>query len=394
MKSTLIPTATVLRESQLSTDSPHSILIALLRGAAAIQVAAAHLRSQFFPGLRTLDEPQLWFQILAFLTGFAHQAVVVFFLISGWLVGGSLLNKLGQPDAVKLYAIDRLTRLWTVLVPTFVLMLAIGIVTQRLEPRALDFSMANDYSVLSFAGNLVGLQTILVQPFGGNFPLWSLANETWYYLMFPLLTLAWCAPQRTRRGWLAVALIAIAVWLPLPILLYFSIWLLGAAFSRVRIDCSRPFKLAVLVLLLTLSATFRLTGHNDDQTVDSFPQDLLLSLPLLLLLSASVGTIDPRRAGTARLKRVADFFSEFSFTLYVVHIPVLGMMAYVGSAWFGASQLQPHQFSHLAIYLGMLLFVIAFAYGFYLLFEAHTRTLRALLRQWLMPRAVLTQPVA
>ena len=44
-------------------------------------------------------------------------------------------------------------------------------------------------SVTAFIGNMFGLQTILVPSFGGNFPLWSLANETWYYILFPLLVL-------------------------------------------------------------------------------------------------------------------------------------------------------------------------------------------------------------
>jgi peptidoglycan/LPS O-acetylase OafA/YrhL len=151
-----MPGIRFLKESQLGEDSLHSLLISLLRGLAAIEVAAAHLRAGFFPGLRTLDNPALWYQGLSFLTGFAHQAVVVFFLISGWLVGGSLLNKLGQPRAIKSYAIDRVTRLWTVLLPTFVLILASGIVTGVIDPHAPDFSRVNDYSVTALLGNLFG----------------------------------------------------------------------------------------------------------------------------------------------------------------------------------------------------------------------------------------------
>jgi peptidoglycan/LPS O-acetylase OafA/YrhL len=82
-------------------------------------VAAAHLRAECSPACAEHGRSALWYQVLAFFTGFAHQAVLVFFLISGWLVGGSLLNKLGQPDALLSYAIDRITRLWTVLMPTF-----------------------------------------------------------------------------------------------------------------------------------------------------------------------------------------------------------------------------------------------------------------------------------
>ncbi|UUZ57450.1 acyltransferase family protein [Massilia sp. H-1] len=186
-------------QSQLGEDSWHSLLISLLRGMAALQVAAAHLRAEFMPGLRSLEQPALWYQALAFLTGFAHQAVVVFFLISGWLVGGSLLNKRTEPDAIKLYAIDRITRLWTVLLPTFLLILALGILTGQIDPRTADFSRDNPYSLTALVGNLAALQTIVVPQFGGNYPLWSLANEGWYYLLFPLLLTA--AGGRRTAHW-------------------------------------------------------------------------------------------------------------------------------------------------------------------------------------------------
>lgn len=83
----------------LGENAVQSLLISALRGLAALQVAASHLRAEIYPGLRTLEDPSLAYLGLAFFTGFAHQAVVVFFLISGWLVGGSLMNRFGKPQA-------------------------------------------------------------------------------------------------------------------------------------------------------------------------------------------------------------------------------------------------------------------------------------------------------
>ena len=88
------------RQSRLDNTTGCSLLIALMRGLAALQVAAAHLRAEMFPGLRDVGHPAVHYQVLAFATGFAHQAVVVFFLISGWLVGGSLLDKLAAATYV------------------------------------------------------------------------------------------------------------------------------------------------------------------------------------------------------------------------------------------------------------------------------------------------------
>jgi peptidoglycan/LPS O-acetylase OafA/YrhL len=366
----------LLRESQLSEDSYHSILISALRGLAALQVTAAHLRAEFFPGLRTLDDPTLWYQALAFFTGFAHQAVMVFFLISGWLVGGSLLNKLTQPDALKLYAIDRATRLWTVLLPTFVLILAFGILTGTLDARSADFSPANPYSWTAFGGNLIGLQTINVPEFGGNFPLWSLANESWYYLIFPLLVLC-AAPGRAGKRLLPGALLLLlALLLPFNMVLYFLIWLLGAGFSRVRLDCGNATRLGLLALLAGLAVFFRLSGRTSDINPDTFFPYLILSILFVLFLSSTVIKISPRARLVTPARAAANFFSNFSFTLYVVHVPVMGMLGWLGAHLFDKTSLSPDSLADFGIYVAMFGAVVLFSYGFYRLFEARTYQVR------------------
>lgn len=376
-----MPRISVLPKTVVEPAFQHAILISLLRGLAALQVAAAHLRAQMYPGLKQLDDPTLWYQALAFVTGFAHQAVVVFFLISGWLVGGSLLDKMGQPDALRRYAIDRVSRLWTVLLPSFALAAAFGILNGTLDARHADFSPSNPYSWSALAGNLAGLQTVAVPQFGGNYPLWSLANESWYYLMFPLLLLYMAGHRRALWGG---ALMLCAAVLPFSITLYFTIWLLGAAFSRVRLECGPAARVLLLVLLATLSVHFRLNGSNDDLVAASFGQDLLLSLVFLALLSSTVVRAGP---GWPRLRATAGWLSRCSFTLYVVHVPVLGMLRWLGQHLFGVSRMQAGSLLDLAIYLAMLALVVGFAYGFYLLFEARTGQVRRILKKLLLAKA-------
>lgn len=383
-----LPRLRLLPHSQLDENSCHSILISLLRGLAALQVAAAHLRADFFPGLRTLEDPTLWYQALAFSTGFAHQAVLVFFVISGWLVGGSFLNKLGQPDVLRSYAVDRMSRLWTVLLPTFVLMLAFGIVSGTVEPHIPSFATDNPYSATAFLGNLVGLQTIVVPTFGSNFPLWSLANETWYYVLFPLLVLALTAIRSSHRLLLWAGLALSALLLPFSIVLYFSIWLLGVAFSRVRLECGAGTRIALLVLLVGLSVYFRLYGLNDALDAASYPQDLLLSVVFLLFLSSTVIKVAPDARVLPAIKPAATMLSNFSFTLYVVHIPVLDMLAWLGKVMAGRSTLDAHALPDLGWYFALLGIVMLFSYGFYRLFEANTYRVRRWIKaKWQRPLA-------
>jgi peptidoglycan/LPS O-acetylase OafA/YrhL len=383
MLSLTLPRVRLLPSGATAADSAHSLLIAMLRGLAALQVAAAHLRAEMFPSLRNLADPPMAYQALAFFTGFAHQAVLVFFLISGWLVGGSLLGKLGQPQALASYAIDRLSRLWTVLLPTFCLMLLIGLFTRELSPAGIDFSAANNFSATVFAGNLAGLQTVTLPQFGGNYALWSLANETWYYLMFPLLLAGVAGPVRRRAASLA-ALLLIAALLPYPVMLYFLTWLLGAIASRLRIVCGIKLRLVLLCAALGVSVYYRLTGSNADMVAAAFNQDLLCSLAFLAVLVSLPERLPEGAKLLARARRVGEFFAAFSFTLYVTHVPLIGLMRHMARTLFGSDRLSPAAPLHYAIYAAMLGAILLLSWISYLAFESHTPRVRRLLKDWLL----------
>ncbi|CAN7457182.1 acyltransferase family protein [Massilia sp. LjRoot122] len=372
----------------LGENAVQSLLISALRGLAALQVAASHLRAEIYPGLRTLEDPSLAYLGLAFFTGFAHQAVVVFFLISGWLVGGSLMNRFGKPQALAHYAIDRFTRLWTVLLPTLLLTLAVGLVIGAAAPGPMDFDPANEFSAAAFAGNLFGLQTVTVPDFGGNYPLWSLAHETWYYIQFPLLLLVLAGGGVLRRAAAAAALVLLLSTLRDMISLYFAVWLLGAAFSRIRIDCGQVCRGLLLVLTLALFVYYRLRGNNDDLVPGSFVQDIICGIPFLLLLASLQQAVDTSAPAYARANRVAVFFSEFSFSLYVLHIPVIDLMRYLGHQYLGRDGLNPNVATDFLWYFFVLGMVVLVAYVFYLLFERHTVRIRNAMKNWLLtPRS-------
>jgi peptidoglycan/LPS O-acetylase OafA/YrhL len=386
MRTNKMPRVMFRAHNQLGDDYWHSVLISLLRGLAAIEVAAAHLRADMYPGLRTVTDPSIWFKGFSFVTGFAHHAVLVFFVISGWLVGGSLLDKMRQPDALANYAIDRVTRLWTVLIPTFVLTLMFGLGTGVVDARGIDFHSASEYSAAVFGANLLGLQTIAAPAFGGNFPLWSLANETWYYVMFPLLVALFCAPARAQRAACGAMLVLLAALLPVAILAYFVIWLLGVAFSRISIECSNAQSAGWLVLVAALWVYYRLTGDMNAFTLASVLPDLACSLMFLVLLSSLQFKAAPTSTLRRPLAKIATFFAEFSFSLYVLHIPLMRLLQHWVSTQWGLRELSPHEPLHFAVFLGMFGALLAGSYLSYLLFESHTYQIRRLLKRMLLQR--------
>lgn len=386
MRTPKLPRMSFHAHGQLGDTGWHTILISLLRGLAAIEVTAAHLRADLYPGMRTISDPSLWFKGFAFITGFAHHAVLVFFVISGWLVGGSLLDKFHRQDAISGYAIDRVTRLWTVLIPTFLLTLLFGLSTNTITAQGLDYSAANEYSALAFAANLFGLQTIVAPPFGGNFPLWSLANETWYYVLFPLIVVVMWSRRTALRVACAVALAALCVVLPGALVGYFAVWLLGVLFSRITIDCGGGWRVAALVLVAAMWSFYRLTGNMDAFDFASLMPDLVCSLAFLLLLSSL--RFKPSEASrlSAPLARTGTFFADFSFSLYVLHVPMIALLKHWILAPMGLSQLSPHEPLHFALYLALLAMLIGGAYLSYLLFESRTYRIRALLKRLLLQR--------
>lgn len=373
------PRVRLLAKTNLNEDYQHSLVISALRSLAALQVLATHLRGEFYPSLRTVSEPALWYQVLAFLTGFGHLAVVLFFLLSGWLVGGSVLNKLGQPRLLAAYAIDRVTRLWIVLIPGFILTIALAAVTGQVNPQQVSYASGNEYSVTAFLGNLFGLQGMAVPRFGGNYSLWSLANEIWYYALFPLLLLPFVGKSRVTRIGGPLLAACIATQLLFDITLYFLIWLLGVAFSRVQLELSRAVRCLLIVVLLALAAYLRLSGSIGTLIAATFPEDLVFSLLFLCLLSSLQFRADHKRPGN-RFARLVGLLAPFSFTLYVIHYPLLYLIKHLGPA-FGIGQLSTTDPGSVLVYCALFAGIVAFAWLFHLPFEAQTNRVRSFVKR-------------
>ena len=384
------PRIRLLGKTNLNEDYQHSLVISALRSLAALQVLATHLRGEFYPSLRTVAEPALWYQLLAFLTGFGHLAVVIFFLLSGWLVGGSVLNKLEQPRLLASYAIDRVTRLWIVLIPGFLLTIVLATATGSVDPHRVSYAAANEYSVTAFLGNLFGLQGMAVPRFGGNYSLWSLANEIWYYALFPLLLLPFIGKSRfTKIGGLVVAAF-IASQLLFDITLYFLIWLLGVGFSRIQIELSRAVRLLLVVALLALAAYLRLSGSIGTLVAATFLEDLVFSLLFLCLLSSLQFRADRTRPGN-RLAHMAGLLAPFSFTLYVIHYPLLYLIKDLGQP-FGIAELSTTDPGSILVFCALFVAIVALAWLFHLPFEAQTNRVRAFVKRLVLESG--TKPYA
>lgn len=89
----------------------------LARGITALLVCAGHLRAAMFVDYKDVTQPSGFSEKLFYIvTSLGHQAVVVFFVLSGFFVGGSVLKNANDFRFLDYYT-ARLSRLWMVLVP-------------------------------------------------------------------------------------------------------------------------------------------------------------------------------------------------------------------------------------------------------------------------------------
>ena len=177
-----------------------------------------------------------------FLAGFSHQAVLVFFVMSGFLIGGDSLRRLDRTDpSLKQYMIDRFSRIYIVMVPA----LAYGFVVDSIGRRIFPDSGIYDgaffdgvFNPINIAWTLLQQQHIWAPQAGANGALWSLACEMWYYITFPLLLAPLSRAYLTGfrlAAFACGALSVIVMSIPESFFLFgYGVWALGALVRLAR----------------------------------------------------------------------------------------------------------------------------------------------------------------
>lgn len=351
-----------------------------LRALAALLVCAGHLRAATLVDLADVSSPGLVTKALYALTSLGHQAVMVFFVLSGYLVGGSVLSCANR-FTWRPYMQARLSRLWTVLLPCLALTWAIDQVVLHVAPQVYGGDYAAlwhsapmpgqyDASWLTCLGNVFFLQTVAVPVFGSNGPLWSLANEFWYYLLFPAMWQAGMTrtplAQRLLAGTLALGVLCA---MPGEMRLGFLVWLMGVGAFWLRGRSVGPF---ALVLLMFLGGIILSKWSGTRAWTVPWGDLVLGACTSLLVLRATAG----RAAPWPRWIRIpVERLSDLSFSLYLSHFPLVML---IGATGYMQARMQPG-FATWCVYAAWLLGLVACGQGVWWLFERHTPRVR----QWM-----------
>ncbi|WP_165350375.1 acyltransferase family protein [Xylanimonas protaetiae] len=383
-----------------------------LRFGAALVVVVSHVRPLLYVDFSQALDAGPGPRAIYAVTTLGHQAVIVFFVLSGYWVGGSVLRGLRERRFdVARYATSRAVRLWIVLLPAMVLTQALDRSGTWFFPDSDVYAGSTAYHLvvpqdgalhrlgaLTTLGNAVFLQSLAVPQLGTDTPLWSLALEFWYYVIFPAVLLAvWRGVARRVR--LVAALVGAV---GLAVLWYghtqgsqglvlFPTWLVGAgvawalepvgrALGRVPAWALGPVRAATVVAVVGVALVHHALGEG-------FALSLVLALVAGLLVALLTTDV---RGVVRRFWNPFSWGAEWSYSLYATHVPVIAFVtAILAPVAAGRRQLT---WATLPVGLGVAAVAVLVALAVYAVAERHTGALRAVLLR-AVPRPRLFAPV-
>jgi peptidoglycan/LPS O-acetylase OafA/YrhL len=358
------------------------------RWIAAFLVVIGHVFNISVDHYYDIPDRSLLLRGLHFFCGFGYIAVIVFFVISGFLVGGRAILRISNHGlSITNYFVHRFSRIYIVFVPALIVgyildwsgikffnSSGIYVHPEQFYDNPLGNDITKHLSLEIFVGNLMQLQTITVSSLGSNGPLWSLANEWWYYVVFGLCMIAYRSGRVLTRIVAGGAIVAMVVVLPLKISLWFVIWGLGAGVAVLdRYWGGWPFLAGATFGLVCLIVVRWLNFRLSDAGIAA---DFALDLAVALAYSAALICAKNLKR-RIRFWRLHHALASFSYTVYLVHFPAMVFMAAVLKEVFDIGFGQQSTGTSI-VYLGTLLVIIyGYAWIFAVFTEAYTDAARS-----------------
>jgi peptidoglycan/LPS O-acetylase OafA/YrhL len=300
-----------------------SLYLDLLRFAAAVEVFIYHFVM--------LTNPFGWTPVWA---AFGHEAVVVFFVLSGFVISYAAAS---LDRTASRFAISRLIRIYSVAVPALLLTVALDHWGSPCDPTIYRGFAPLHSPLLRFVISLLMVNEVWVsvQAFS-NGPFWSVCYELTYYAIFGCFFYA--------RGRTRTVLVTVCLLLTGPrTLLLFPIWVMGSlayletsskAWSRVAhwVLFAAPLPALWFYMNWPLpDLTVRLAIYDLHWTTASMDlghsrqalSDIFLGAAFTLHFVGAKHLGAPLERALRRIAAPVRILAGYTFTLYMVHLPVL-----------------------------------------------------------------------
>ena len=261
--------------------------------------------------------------VFAFFSNYGHPAVMGFFILSGYVIAFVADQREKTFD---IYLKHRFSRLYSVLVVAWLLTMILDTTGSLINSSSYKGVSPTDYLPVRIFSHLFFLQEswfVSIQ-FFSNQPLWSLAYEFWYYILFGLIFL--------YKGKYKPALIIITALIMGPvILLYGLIWFAGAYLYKLHQKELRiNTVLASTLFLITIPLIFSYPYWHQYLLFDDMPAVGKLSfrtymddLIFAFLILINIFSFRYTNFSFTFITPVIRFLSGISFSLYVFHFPLI-----------------------------------------------------------------------
>jgi peptidoglycan/LPS O-acetylase OafA/YrhL len=365
-----------MTQEDFGYNKRHYYWLDLLRFSSALLVVICHYRGNFFIeyGLLSDEDKNIFTQIFYFIGRLGNESVVVFFVLSGFLVGGKALQRiLNNEIDVKSFFIDRFTRIMLPLLAALFFMVVITII------------VGDPIPFKDILGSLFSLQGIFTGS-AGNTSLWTLAYEVWFYIFIGCLMII-CRGKNTNNILIAfiVLTICISIFTKLQTRYLLILFMGSFAFLLPR-ENLKYLKSKIFLLLILLSFSFvlsQLTSETRSLNLSTFSflerkQISVFLAFIAVLLVHHLVVAKPQKRIWVNVESVSSKFSDFSYTLYLIHYPLMFLLSYLG---FPKSE----QINTISIlyYIVEILISIVVAYLIYLVSEKQTPTVKKYIKRQL-----------
>lgn len=299
------------------------IKLEAVRGAAALYVVLHHTIRQF--ELFNID--------LSFIFRFGQEAVILFFILSGFVIEYSYSR--AEDKSFKTYFFKRFFRIY---IPLFFVLIT------HLTLYSINNSLQLDWKTL--IGNIFMLQdssskpNILVSPFLNNQPLWSLSYEWWFYMLFfPIVYFF------KKSSSLVVCFLAIISALTYTIypnffnreLMYLAIWWSGVEIARLYLkgyDINTKNLKFIIIVLFTITSILGVNAYYTENisTVSIGIHPILevrhFGFSIIAILFAILWK-KLQWVGFSLTLGVFSRFAPISYVFYISHFFLIASVSYL-----------------------------------------------------------------
>lgn len=278
---------------------------------------------------------------------YGHQAVMVFFALSGFFIHLRAALQRAKQQPFRFHAGEYLQRrAWRILPPYYMVLLftvMLDLMGHHWFPMLylaetgdtmIDANFKNaGYQMTSVLPALLAQPSLLGIHFGSNGPLWSIGNEVFYYILYPLFMLVW-TKQRSLAYTLGISVGMLCWFMPLTgwwtgALGHYPVWLSGALMAELlSMRSSSVSNHRAWWLISSLVALMAFTSTHLAIAQTSSPIMILL---YMAMGAATIGAFEmlPFDLLKTRLGSLLEWLGIRSYSLYIFHFPVLVLI----SAW-------------------------------------------------------------